>query len=242
MGHFPLSPTATTFTFPTLAPGYSQSATHRAFSTILTNALFPQAHRTLVTRKLKGLEDVISYSTVHWLLEEGGWKFSDDCPDPLHTSFTHLKQVYHLSDREYTGQITVPVLFDKKTQTIVNNESAEILRMLNSEFNQWTKQPALDLYPSALQPQIDELNDWIYNQINNGVYKCGFARSQEAYDEAFDKLFDGLYRVEQILAKQRYLAGSTFTEADVRLWTTLVRFDPVYVGTHRLVRCFVCDF
>lgn len=179
-----------------------------------------------------------------------GWKFGEKFPDPLGGKET-LKEYYLQTDPEYSGRITVPVLFDKKKGVIVNNESAEILRMLNSEFNDIAINKDLDLYPEHLREKIDELNDWIYQTINNGVYKCGFASTQEAYDEAFVNLFNSLDRVEEILSKTRYLTGNTLTEADIRLWTTLLRFDPVYV-THfktnkrRLVDYpnlfgFVCD-
>jgi putative glutathione S-transferase len=195
----------------------------------------PWAHRTLVVRKLKGLEAAISYTVVDWHLREGGWRFTDQKPgcerDPLH-NFEFLRQVYSLTDASYEGNITVPVLFDKKTDRIVNNESAEIIRMLNSEFNAFSASPrqaALDLYPAALRGEIDATNEWVYATINNGVYRCGFATTQEAYEEAFHKLFASLDRAEAILSKSRFLCGNTLTEADVRLFTTLVRFDPVYV-------------
>lgn len=192
----------------------------------------PWAHRTLIVRALKGLEHVLDYTVVDWLLESGGWKFCNDKPkctlDPIHGK-TFLREIYMMVDREYKGNITVPVLFDKRLNTIVNNESSEIIRMLNSEFNAFAKNPHLDLYPENLRPVIDEVNVFIYPNINNGVYRCGFAKSQEAYDEAFEQLFKSLDHVESILAKQRYLAGNEFTEADVRLFTTLIRFDAVYV-------------
>eukprot|EP01102_Stenamoeba_stenopodia_P019926 TRINITY_DN7620_c0_g1_i1.p1 TRINITY_DN7620_c0_g1~~TRINITY_DN7620_c0_g1_i1.p1 ORF type:complete len:320 (+),score=85.49 TRINITY_DN7620_c0_g1_i1:118-1077(+) len=188
----------------------------------------PWAHRTLTVLKLKNLSDHISFSTVHWLLAENGWSFEEN-PDPIN-GFDYLRKVYLQSDPDYTGRITVPVLYDKKQKVIVSNESSEIIRMLNSEFNDLPNvNKALDLYPEALQDKINELNDWIYNDINNGVYKSGFARSQSAYEAAYENLFKALDRVEEILSSSRYLTGKTLTEADVRLWTTLVRFDPVYV-------------
>ncbi|CAF0790749.1 unnamed protein product [Didymodactylos carnosus] len=195
----------------------------------------PWAHRTLVVRKLKGLEDVISYSNVDWFLEldKGcGWTFGKRSPDPHHSNFTHLKNVYQLSDPNYDGRVTVPVLFDLKTQKVVNNESSEIIRILNSEFNRFAKNPDLDLYPESLRSKIDSLNDEIYSKLNNGVYRSGFAKTQEAYESAFNDVFNILDKLEVILSESRYLADSNkLTEADVRLWTTLVRFDPVYV-TH----------
>eukprot|EP01120_Amphizonella_sp_Union-15-10_P010767 TRINITY_DN442_c0_g1_i1.p1 TRINITY_DN442_c0_g1~~TRINITY_DN442_c0_g1_i1.p1 ORF type:complete len:321 (-),score=51.76 TRINITY_DN442_c0_g1_i1:34-996(-) len=187
----------------------------------------PWAHRTLTVRALKGLEDVISFSPVEPFLDQGGWSFNEKYPDPLLNS-QRLKELYLLTDPNYGGSITVPVLFDKKQKKIVNNESSEIIRMLNSEFNKYAKNPELDLYPEEQRAQIDELNAWIYPGINNGVYQCGFARSQEAYSTAFKRLFESLEKVESILSTKRFLTGNSLTEADVRLWTTLVRFDPVY--------------
>ena len=188
----------------------------------------PWAHRTLIVRALKGLQDVISYSPVEFLLGPGGWNFSSELPDPIN-GFEWLRQVYEQTDAAYDGNYTVPVLYDKKNKRIVNNESSEIIRMLNDQFNHLAKNPSLDLYPEALRSQIDELNTWIYPNINNGVYRCGFAQSQEAYNQAFDGLFEHLDKVEAILSKSRFLTGPNITEADVRLFTTLVRFDPVYV-------------
>eukprot|EP00160_Parvularia_atlantis_P018000 Unigene6436_Nuclearia_a/m.19827 Unigene6436_Nuclearia_a/g.19827 ORF Unigene6436_Nuclearia_a/g.19827 Unigene6436_Nuclearia_a/m.19827 type:complete len:317 (-) Unigene6436_Nuclearia_a:46-996(-) len=192
----------------------------------------PWACRTLAVRELKGLQDAISVTVVDWLLEAGGWKFTDQkagCSlDPIFGE-QYLRAIYTHADPNYAGNITVPVLFDRKHMTIVNNESSEIIRMLNSEFNAIAKNPTLDLYPAALRDNIDAVNEWVYPSINNGVYRCGFARSQEAYDEAFTQLFASLDRVEGILGRQRYLAGNQLTEADVRLFTTLIRFDAVYV-------------
>lgn len=196
----------------------------------------------MVGRALKGLEDTISYSPVDWYLETGvGWKFSEKSPDPIGNKNT-LKEYYHQSEKDYNGKITVPVLYDKKTGKIVNNESAEILRIINSEFNDFAKNKDLDLYPEHLREKIDEINTWIYDTINNGVYRCGFATSQEAYDEAFEKLFTALDRVEDILSKSRYLIGNTLTEADVRLWTTLLRFDPVYVTHFKTNKKRIADY
>lgn len=197
----------------------------------------PWAHRTLMVRKLKGLEPFISVSVVHPLMLQNGWTFGTDFPDATgDTLYQHdfLYQLYLQADPNYTGRVTVPVLWDKKNQTIVSNESAEIIRMFNTAFDALGAR-AGDYYPEALRSEIDELNGWIYDSVNNGVYKAGFATSQEAYDESVDKLFISLERLEQILGQHRYLTGNQLTEADIRLWTTLVRFDPVYV-TH-----FKCD-
>ncbi len=194
----------------------------------------PWAHRTLFTRKLKGLEEAISFDVVHPLLPRTGWSFDSSAPDATGDSingFRDLKEAYLTSNPEFEGAITVPVLWDKDTTQIVNNESAEIIRLFNSEFQEYATNSALDLYPEDKHEQIDELNDWIYRYINNGVYRCGFATTQRAYSRAFKELFVALDRVEDILARSRYLTGTEITEADVRLFTTLVRFDAVYV-TH----------
>lgn len=197
----------------------------------------PWAHRTLIMRKLKGLEPFISVSVVNPLMLENGWTFDDSFPgatgDTLYQN-EFLYQLYLHADPHYSGRVTVPVLWDKKNHTIVSNESAEIIRMFNTAFDALGAK-AGDYYPPALQTKIDELNGWIYDTVNNGVYKAGFATSQEAYDEAVAKVFESLARLEQILGQHRYLTGNQLTEADIRLWTTLVRFDPVYV-TH-----FKCD-
>jgi len=192
----------------------------------------PWAHRTLVMRALKGLEDIISVSIVDHVLDRSkGWSLLGISPDTNGDTvegFKYLKEAYLKSNPNYTGTITVPVLWDKKEKVIVNNESPEIIRMFNSEFNEWAKNPLLDFCPEELKPTIDELNSWIYTDINNGVYKSGFARTQEAYDVAVKAVFAGLDKVEELLSKNRYLTGNRLTEADMRLWTTLVRFDPVY--------------
>jgi len=194
----------------------------------------PWAHRTLVTRKLKGLDEAISFNVVSPLLPNTGWSFetsySGSTGDTVN-GHDSLRDVYRTSNPDFEGAITVPVLWDKASNRIVNNESAEIIRMFNSEFQDFATNPRLDLYPEDKRTQIDELNDWIYPSINNGVYRCGFATKQPAYSHAFSELFDALDRVEGILADSRYLTGDELTEADVRLFTTLVRFDSVYV-TH----------
>ncbi|MEB3227219.1 MAG: glutathione S-transferase family protein [Synechocystis sp.] len=191
----------------------------------------PWAHRTLIFRKLKGLDGMIDVSVVHWLMREKGWTFSpgpDVVPDPLFQA-GYLYQIYLQADRHYSGRVTVPVLWDKQTQTIVNNESSEIIRMFNSAFDDIGATPG-DYYPEALRSDIDALNDRIYHTVNNGVYKCGFATTQTAYEEAIAPLFESLDWLEGILQDQRFLTGEQITEADWRLFTTLIRFDPVYVG------------
>ncbi|WP_299789305.1 glutathione S-transferase family protein [uncultured Shewanella sp.] len=200
----------------------------------------PWAHRTLIFRELKSLQAYISVSVVEPHMLDNGWEFSgpnqSDAASHIKGAETDrlngkdfLYQIYQAAASDYTGRVTVPVLWDKKTKTIVNNESADIIRMFNSAFDHLTGN-TLDLYPEALRAEIDEINDWVYSSINNGVYRAGFATSQEAYDEAFDSLFDALDKVELILQNKRYLVGGTITEADWRLFTTLIRFDSVYVG------------
>ncbi|MCY1407405.1 Glutathionyl-hydroquinone reductase YqjG [compost metagenome] len=191
----------------------------------------PWAHRTLVLRKLKGLESLIDVSVVSWLMGENGWTFdketgsSGDALD--HLQFLH--QRYTRDDPHYSGRVTVPLLWDKQQQRIVNNESAEIIRMFNSAFDGLTGN-RLDFYPEALRGQIDALNERIYPAVNNGVYRAGFATSQNAYEQAFDELFAELDHLEQLLGNNRYLAGEHLTEADWRLFTTMIRFDAVYFG------------
>ncbi|WP_119459191.1 glutathione S-transferase family protein [Rhodospirillaceae bacterium SYSU D60014] len=203
----------------------------------------PWAHRTLIFRKLKRLEDVISLSVVDWLMAENGWQFSErpGCiPDHVNGA-RFLHEVYTKAQPDYTGRVTVPVLWDKKRETIVCNESAEIIRMLNSAFDAFGDS-SLDFYPKALRGEIDTVNARVYDGINNGVYKTGFATTQEAYDTAFDALFAALDEIEDRLARQRYLAGDRLTEADWRLFTTLVRFDAVYVGHFKCNRQRLVDY
>lgn len=191
----------------------------------------PWAHRTLIFRKLKKLEEVISVSVVHHFMGEHGWTFlAEDgaTGDDLY-GFDYLHQIYTKADPNYSGRVTVPVLWDKQTETIVSNESAEIIRMFNEAFDEWGD-ASLDFYPKALRSEIDAVNDRVYDAVNNGVYKSGFATTQDAYEEAFDALFLELDSLENRLSRQRYLAGDQMTEADWRLFTTLVRFDAVYVG------------
>lgn len=191
----------------------------------------PWAHRALIFRKLKGLEAMISVSVVNPLMAEHGWTFESGpgvVPDPLYQA-RFLYQLYQRSQPDYSGRVTVPVLWDKQQQCIVNNESAEIIRMFNSAFDEQGAKPG-DYYPAALRTEIDQLNAWIYERVNNGVYRAGFATRQEAYEDAVFALFEALDTLEKRLEQQRYLCGARITEADWRLFTTLLRFDPVYVG------------
>ncbi|MEB3356368.1 MAG: glutathione S-transferase family protein [Synechococcales bacterium] len=191
----------------------------------------PWAHRTLIFRALKGLEEMISLSVVDWFMGDRGWTFESApgvIPDPIHNA-QYLYEVYTQVNPEYTGRVTVPVLWDRQRQTIVNNESAEIIRMFNSAFDGIGAAPG-DYYPEDLRDEIHALNDRIYDTVNNGVYKAGFATTQDAYEEAVKPLFDSLDWLEGILSQKRYLTGDRPTEADWRLFTTLVRFDAVYVG------------
>jgi putative glutathione S-transferase len=191
----------------------------------------PWAHRTLIFRALKGLQEMIPVSVVHWFMGADGWTFHEGkgvVADPNRNA-TFLHQLYTCSDPTYSGRVTVPVLWDRQSNTIVSNESSEIIRMFNSAFDHLGARPG-DYYPEPLRQEIDRLNGWIYEAVNNGVYKCGFATSQAAYEEAIVPLFEALDSLELLLASQRYLAGSALTEADWRLFTTLLRFDPVYVG------------
>lgn len=191
----------------------------------------PWAHRTLIFRHLKSLEEIISISIVSTDMLENGWTFdktTGSTGDGLY-QYDYLHQLYTLAQHNYTGRVTVPVLWDKKEKTIVNNESADIIRIFNSAFNTLTGN-TVDFYPQPLQSEIDKINNFIYEHINNGVYKAGFATTQAAYQEACTNLFNALDNLEHRLSQKRYLVGSQLTEADIRLFTTLVRFDAVYVG------------
>lgn len=191
----------------------------------------PWAHRTLIMRALKGLDAMIDVSVVNWLMLENGWTFDDGpgvAPDTINGA-RYLHEVYTAADARYSGRVTVPILWDKMRGTIVNNESSEIIRMLNSAFDGIGAKPG-DYYPPELRDEIDALNARIYDTVNNGVYKAGFATTQAAYEEAVTPLFDTLDMLEERLDTRRYLTGERFTEADIRLFTTLVRFDAVYVG------------
>ena len=189
----------------------------------------PWAHRTLIMRALKGLKHLVSLSVVHWRMLDQGWTFADGpgvIPDPVLGART-LYQIYLAADRSYTGHVTTPVLWDKLTGTIVNNESAEIIRMFNAAFDEVGACPG-DYYPAALREEIDALNERIYETVNDGVYKAGFATAQTAYEVAVGKLFETLEWLEGRLARRRYLCGDRVTEADIRLLVTLLRFDLVY--------------
>lgn len=191
----------------------------------------PWAHRTTIYRKLKGLEDMISLSVVHPFMGDKGWTFAEGAgviADPI-VNASYLYEVYVAAKPDYTGRVTVPILWDKKINTIVSNESSEIIRMLNSAFDE-VGATDVNFLPKALLAEIDTINEFVYSAVNNGVYKAGFATTEAAYKEAVVMLFDALDTLEVRLANQRYLLGDTITEADWRLFTTLVRFDAVYVG------------
>ncbi len=196
----------------------------------------PWAHRTLIFRQLKDLQDLIGVTVVEPLMLANGWELKDD-----QYGLEYLYQLYLKADSGYEGRVTVPVLWDKREQTIVSNESAEIIRMFNTAFNGQTGNDN-DYYPAALQGEIDAINERVYDSINNGVYRSGFATTQKAYEEAYYKLFDALDWVEQVLTRQRYLAGETLTEADWRLFTTLIRFDAVYHGHFKTNRQRIADY
>lgn len=201
----------------------------------------PWASRCISVLKIKGLDKAISFSSVKpkWeRTKEGdahmGWVFShsdteelDAEPDTLNGAKS-IRELYELASANYSGKYTVPVLWDKKLRTVVNNESSEIIRILNVEFNDLAENRDLDLYPEHLRTQIDEVNGWVYDKINDGVYRCGFAKKQEPYDEAVEKLYEALDKCEEILGKQRYICGGSLTEADIRLFVTIIRFDEVY--------------
>jgi putative glutathione S-transferase len=191
----------------------------------------PWAHRTVIFRKLKPLEDVISMSVVEPIQREGGWEFGSGpgaTADEVNGKAL-LADVYLIADPRFTGRVTVPALWDKQRRTIVNNESAEIIRMLNSAFDRFTN-VRTDYYPPELRGEVDAINQRVYESVNNGVYRAGFATAQAAYEEAFRGLFTVLDEIEERLSRRRYLAGAQITEADWRLFTTLVRFDAVYYG------------
>jgi putative glutathione S-transferase len=203
----------------------------------------PWAHRTLIMRGLKGLTDHLGVSVVHWYMGRNGWTFTPGegvVADPLF-GVDRLYELYLKADPRFTGRVTVPVLWDRKRSTIVNNESAEIIRMLNSAFDA-VGAASGDYYPEHLREDIDAINERVYHTLNNGVYKCGFATTQQAYDEAVYPLFETLDWLETLLGERHYLAGDVLTEADIRLFTTLARFDPVYHGhfkcnIRRLIDC-----
>jgi len=204
----------------------------------------PWAHRALIYRVLEGLQDHVSVSVVHPDMLDNGWEFRTDFPGATgdtETGRSFLHQVYTLADPQMTGKVTVPVLWDRERETIVSNESAEIIRMFDTAFD-GVKGAGPDLRPEALRPRIDEINDRVYDTVNNGVYKAGFATSQKAYDAAVTALFDSLDWLEGILAGNRYLTGDTITEADWRLFTTAIRFDLVYHTHFKCNRARIVDY
>ena len=203
----------------------------------------PWAHRALIFRTLKGLQDVISVSVVHPLMPSESWVFGE-YPGATEDHINHAHYLYEnylKADPEFDGLVTVPLLWDKKLETIVNNESSEIIRMFNSAFDDYTVSE-LDLYPEPLREEIDAINETVYHNINNGVYRAGFATTQSAYDEAFDQLFDTMDELEVLLSRQRYLVGDQITEADWRLFTTLVRFDAVYYNHFKTNKKRLIDY
>lgn len=204
----------------------------------------PWAHRTLILRTLKGLEEAIPVSVVNPLMADKGWSFepyAGSTDDPVHQA-RHLHEVYAAAKPDYTGRVSVPVLFDRKTGAIVSNESADIIRMFNNAFDALATAELPDMYPAELRGEIDRVNQRVYETVNNGVYRAGFATSQDAYEEAFETLFETMDWLEERLSGSRYLVGGRLTEADWRLFTTLVRFDPVYVGHFKCNRQRLADY
>lgn len=197
----------------------------------------PWAHRTLVVRALKGLEEAISVTLVYPSPLEGGWVFNEE-----KEGYRSLAQLYELAKPGYSGRSTVPVLWDNQTKTVVNNESAEIIVMLNEKFNEFAQHPNLNLYPEELKEKIDWWNEKIYHSVNNGVYRCGFAQTQEAYNHVSEELFAALDEIDAALSSNRYLCGDTLTLADVRLFTTLFRFDTAYYGLFKCNRRRIQDY
>ncbi len=191
----------------------------------------PWAHRTIIVRKLKQLEDVVGMTVVDPIRDERGWAFRDGpghSLDPIN-GFRYLSEAYTATDQQYRGRVTVPVLWDKKTRRIVTNSDDDLMRIFNSEFNEFTES-RLDLYPSELRKEIDDLNGFLYENVNDGVYRAGFATSQPVYERAVRRLFDALDQLERRLSTRRYLFGARFVETDWRLFVTLIRFDAVYHG------------
>jgi putative glutathione S-transferase len=206
----------------------------------------PWAHRTLIYRALKKLEHAISVAYAIPGLKEHGWTFEDnpafaDCTPDIVNRFKYLHEAYTASDPRYTGKVTVPTLWDKKTKRVVNNESSEIIRMLDSEFKGIAGDDAV-FYPAPLRAEIDRVNELVYANVNNGVYRCGFARSQAAYEAAYDALFEALDELEARLGRQRYLVGRQITEADWRLFPTLVRFDVAYFSLFKCNKKRIADY
>lgn len=204
----------------------------------------PWAHRIIITRELKGLQDVIGMTAVDPWRDDKGWAFREGdgfSADPIN-GFSYLSEAYQATDSNYSGRYTVPVLWDKQRRRIVTNSDDDLLRMLNSEFNAFAKNPNLDLYPAAHREEIDRLNEIVYEKVNNGVYRAGFATSQSAYENAFEPLFATLDGLDDRLSHQRYLVGDSLTEADIRLFVTLVRFDAVYFGHFKCNQRRIVDY
>ena len=208
---------------------------------LYVSAACPWASRVVIARELKGLHAAIGMTNVDPIRDELGWRLTAEEPDPVN-GFQYLSEAYLLADPGFDQRVTVPVLWDTETRAIVNNESADIMRMLETSFNQFATRPEVDLYPDDRAAQIDELNEWIYPLINNGVYQAGFATTQSAYEQAVAGVFAGLDRCEEILDRSRFLCGGQPTEADWRLFVTLVRFDAVYVGHFKCNLQRVCDY
>ena len=204
----------------------------------------PWAHRTLLVRKLKGLEDAISVDVVSPIREDDGWEFDpewDGATEDSQFGADYLRELYAKADSDYNGRVTVPVLWDTEEETIVNNESEEIMRMLDTAFDEYAERD-VDLYPDGYEDEVDRVIQEIYDPINNGVYRAGFADTQEAYDEAVEDLFDALDEWNDVLAEQRYLAGDVLTEADIAMFTTLYRFDEVYHTHFKCNHRYVTDY
>lgn len=200
----------------------------------------PWAHRTLIVRAMKGLEDAVSVTVVDPIRDRRGWRFTDE-PDPI-AGATFLSEIYRKSDMAFDGHVSVPVLWDRTEGRIVNNESAEVIVLLDRELNGVAADPEVDLYPASLREEIDLIDEYVYDAVNNGVYRCGFAQTQAAYEHAFRTLFEGLDALDAHLADRRYLTGDAITLADVRLYTTLVRFDPVYYVHFKANKRLIRDF
>ncbi len=204
----------------------------------------PWAHRTMITRTLKGLQELITVSVVDPRMPPESWVFGNypgSTPDHINGKQS-MAEIYAIAEPQFDGVVTVPVLWDKQRKTVVNNESSEIMRILNSAFDDCGGRHDIDLYPEALRKEIDEVNEFVYDKVNNGVYQVGFAATQEAYDVAFDQLFGGLDELEQRLEGGRYLVADQATEADWRLFTSLLRFDPVYYSHFKCNRQRLVDF
>ena len=225
------------------APGRTAFKAERGCYHLYVSLACPWAHRALILRSLKGLENLIGLSVVHWLMGDEGWTFEPGpgvIPDTVNGQST-LHGVYTRADPACTSRVTVPVLWDKEQGTIVSNESSEIIRMLNSAFDHLGARPG-DYYPAEHRQEIDAVNDRIYSGLNNGVYMAGFATGQAAYEDAFAGVFDTLDWLEARLSQQRFLVGPSLTEADIRLFTTLVRFDAVYHGHFKCNRQTLTEF